>query len=39
MMADFFTQYGIDKETFTEAFNSTDVANQVKLAERTCRPL
>ncbi len=33
MMADFFTQYGIDKKTFTEAFNSTDVINQVKLAE------
>jgi thiol:disulfide interchange protein DsbA len=33
MMADFFIQYGIDKKTFTEAFNSTDVANQVKLAE------
>jgi cyclophilin family peptidyl-prolyl cis-trans isomerase len=33
MMVDFFIQYGIDKKTFTEAFNSTDVANQVKLAE------
>jgi len=33
MLADFFTQYGVDKKTFSKAFNSTDVANQVKLAE------
>jgi cyclophilin family peptidyl-prolyl cis-trans isomerase len=32
-LADFFGNYGVESKIFTEAFNSTDVANQVKLAE------
>jgi thiol:disulfide interchange protein DsbA len=36
-LADFFASYGVGKKAFTEAFNSTVVADQVKQAEERVR--
>lgn len=36
-LADFFVQHGVEKRSFTEVFNSTEVENQVKQAEARVR--
>jgi len=36
-MADFFSEYGVDRKTFNKTFNSTTVEQQAKLAEARVR--